>query len=88
MDYVIKKTNLGLAIDETIVELGLERMAREVSHCFREAFLKHYEELASNSLQMSISGIEEKMKESPIGLDNQSSCYTLIASGIKYGGPV
>ena len=70
MDYVIKKTYLGLAVDKVVEELGLQRVQKEVNTCLREAFNNHYALVKESSHQnktVSISGLQHKMKESPVG---------------------
>lgn len=42
MDNVIKKTNLGIAVQEAIVELGLEREKAKIMSCLQRAFEEKY----------------------------------------------
>lgn len=42
MDYVMKKTYLGLALEEVLEDLGLEHMSRDFGVAFKDAFLKNY----------------------------------------------
>lgn len=41
MDYVMKKTYLGLALDEVLEDLGLEHLSREIGVHFKEAFIQN-----------------------------------------------
>lgn len=85
MDYVMKKTYLGLALDEVLEELGLEHLHKEIGIAFKDAFMKNYNELLLNKGKtIQISGVEETLKESPIGHGNQYSCCTLVANQINY----
>lgn len=88
MEYVMKKTYLGLALDEVLEDLGLETMQREIGDHFKAAFMKNYSALVKNSDPIEISGIEENLKESPIGNGDKYSCFTVIASKIKYRGMI
>ena len=84
----MKKTYLGLALEEVLEECGLEHMNREIGQAFKDAFMKNYNELLTNDASVKISGIEENLKESPIGHANEFSCYTLMAKQIKYKGKI
>lgn len=42
MDYVLKKTYLGLALEEVLEEHGLEHMSKSISEVFKAAFMKNY----------------------------------------------
>lgn len=44
MDNVIKKTNLGIAVQDAIVELKLEREKAKIMSCLQRAFEEKYEE--------------------------------------------
>jgi hypothetical protein len=43
-------------------------MNKEMSQCFRDAFLKNYSELVKETKPVKIMGVEDNLKESPIGL--------------------
>jgi hypothetical protein len=57
MEYVIKKTYLGLALDEALEDLGLEHMKKEISQSFNEAFMKNYSELSKETKPIKIVGV-------------------------------
>ena len=42
MDNVIKKTNLGLAVQEAIAELGLDREKNKIMGCLQRCFEEKY----------------------------------------------
>jgi hypothetical protein len=48
MDNVIKKTNLGIAVQEAITELGLEREKAKIMSCLQRAFEEKYDEFKRN----------------------------------------
>lgn len=58
MDYVMKKTYLGLALDETLGELGLEHLQKEIGLAFKDAFMKNYRELVNDTKPVRIAGVE------------------------------
>jgi hypothetical protein len=88
MDYVIKKTYLGLALSEVLEENCLEHMEKEIGEVFKAAFIKNYNHLVKHSEPITIVGVEENLKESPIGSGDQYSCYTVIARQINYRGQI
>jgi hypothetical protein len=46
MDYVLKKTYLGLALEEIIEDKGIDNMGKQLGEMFKAAFLKNYSQLA------------------------------------------
>ena len=88
MEYVRKKTYLGLALEEVLEDLGLQHMQQEFDGHFKKAFEKNYSLLGKNTEPIEITGVEENLKESPIGNSDKFSCYTVIASKIKYRGVI
>ena len=88
MEYVLKKTYLGLALDEVLEEYGLEHMSKEMGDAFKTAFMKNYTQLVKHCDPLKIVGVEENLKESPIGLADQYSCFTVLATQINYQGQI
>lgn len=58
MEYVIKKTYLGLALEEVLEDLGIEHMSKEIFHSFRESFLSNYNDLLKDASPIKIAGVE------------------------------
>lgn len=54
----MKKTYLGLALDETLGELGLEHLQKEIGLAFKDAFMKNYKELVNDTKPVRIAGVE------------------------------
>jgi len=48
MEYVIKKTYLGLALEGVLEDLGLEHMNKDIGEHFKTAFLQNFTELSNN----------------------------------------
>ena len=42
MENIIKKTNIGIAVQEAISELGLEREKTKIIACLQRAFEERY----------------------------------------------
>jgi hypothetical protein len=63
-------------------------MSKQLGELFKGAFLKNYNKLTKHSEPLKIVGIEENLKESPIGLQDQYSCFTVIARQINYRGHI
>lgn len=57
MDYVIKKTYLGLALEEVLEELGIEHMNKEIFQSFRESFQNNYKGLMKDASPIKIEGV-------------------------------
>jgi len=57
MEYVIKKTYLGLALEEVLKDLELEHMTKDIGEHFKAAFLKNFDELTNNFEPVVISGV-------------------------------
>lgn len=84
----MKKTYLGLALDEVLEDLGLEHLSREIGVHFKEAFIRNISQMDKNIEPIKIVGNEEDLKESPIGTTDQHSCFAVLATKIKYKGHI
>ena len=81
LSNVIKKTNLGIAVQETIVELGLEREKNKIMGALQRAFEEKYEEfkhsMPNNSFPLKGHYVSDN--EYPIGEGDKQQHFRCVA---------
>jgi hypothetical protein len=88
MENIIKKTNIGIAVQEAISELGLERERTKIMSYLQKAFEEKFEEfkktLTTNN--GSLKGHYVADNEFPIGEHDKQQYFRSIAFQAKISG--
>lgn len=88
MENIIKKTNIGIAVQEAITELGLERERTKIMNYLQKAFEEKFDDFkksaASNS--GSLKGHYVADNEFPIGEHDKQQYFRSIAFQAKISG--
>jgi len=81
MSNVIKKTNLGIAVQESIVELGLEREKNKIMGALQRAFEEKYNEFKQSMTNTSyqLKGFYVSDNEYPIGEGDKQQHFRCVA---------
>jgi hypothetical protein len=81
LSNVIKKTNLGIAVQETIVELGLEREKNKIMGALQRAFEEKYEEFkhSMSNTSFPLKGFYVSDNEYPIGEGDKQQHFRCVA---------
>lgn len=87
MEHITKKTKLGIAIQEAIKELNLEREQTKIMQIFHKAFMDKYEDFKahSHSNTITLKGSYIVDNEFPIGDQDRQQYFRAITYRVRMG---
>lgn len=88
MDNVVNKTNLGLAIDFAITQLGLDKERSRIMANFQRCFIEQYDQFKKTVSYSStaLKGYYVVDNQFPIGQHDRQQYFRSIAYQAKISG--
>ena len=88
MENIIRKTNLGIAVQEAITEMGLERERKNIMGYLQRSFEEKYDEFkrAVGLHNGNLKGFYVADNEFPIGEQDKQQYFRSIAFQAKMSG--